>query len=103
MVTGHADDFSGYLTTPEEYERQGYEGAFTQFGRWTLPGWQTRLRRLAARMVAPSVQLGQAPAVPQDLDARLYPSCAAQMARTHQAAPRFSNSTRPCRARIGVM
>ncbi len=70
LFTAYCDDYSGYVTTPEEYARQGYEGAFTQFGRWTLPAWQTRIRRLAARMQAGTTQIGQAPALPQDLDQR---------------------------------
>lgn len=46
-MTGYCNDYSGYVTTPEEYDVQGYEGAFTQFGQWTLLGWMQRIRELA--------------------------------------------------------
>lgn len=71
LLTGYSDDYSGYVTTPEEYERQGYEGAFTQFGQWTLPAWQTRVRQLADRM-AHAPRHGTAPALPDDMDARKH-------------------------------
>lgn len=36
QVLGYANAYSGYLTTPEEYAVQGYEGAYTLFGPHTL-------------------------------------------------------------------
>ncbi|MCB9780270.1 MAG: neutral/alkaline non-lysosomal ceramidase N-terminal domain-containing protein [Alphaproteobacteria bacterium] len=71
LLTGYCDDYSGYVTTPEEYERQGYEGAFTQFGQWTLPAWQTRVRRLAASMEERPTH-GAPPPLPADLEARRH-------------------------------
>ncbi len=35
VVVGLANDYLGYLTTPEEYEMQHYEGGHTVFGTWT--------------------------------------------------------------------
>ena len=35
VVIGLANDYLGYLTTPEEYEMQHYEGGHTVFGLWT--------------------------------------------------------------------
>lgn len=35
VVVGLANDYIGYLTTPEEYEMQHYEGGHTVFGTWT--------------------------------------------------------------------
>lgn len=35
-VLGHTNDYSGYLTTPEEYEMQHYEGGHTPFGRFSM-------------------------------------------------------------------
>ena len=35
VVVGLANDYMGYLTTPEEYEMQHYEGGHTVFGMWT--------------------------------------------------------------------
>ncbi|MFK7986562.1 MAG: neutral/alkaline non-lysosomal ceramidase N-terminal domain-containing protein [Sandaracinaceae bacterium] len=36
LVIGYANAYSGYLTTPEEYAIQRYEGAYTLFGSHTL-------------------------------------------------------------------
>lgn len=72
LYTGYCGDYSGYVTTPEEYEVQGYEGAFTQFGPLTLPGWLTRLRRLADRMTTPVVSIGEAPLLLEGLEARRH-------------------------------
>ncbi len=73
LMTGYSNDYSGYITTPEEYGRQGYEGSFTQFGPWTLPAWQSWIRRLAARLDQPSTTLGQPLALPPDLTLRQAP------------------------------
>jgi hypothetical protein len=35
VVIGLANDYMGYLTTPEEYQMQHYEGGHTVFGLWT--------------------------------------------------------------------
>jgi hypothetical protein len=35
VVVGLANDYMGYLTTPEEYQMQHYEGGHTVFGIWT--------------------------------------------------------------------
>src|SRR5688572_11680317 len=35
VVVGLANDYMGYLTTPEEYQMQHYEGGHTVFGLWT--------------------------------------------------------------------
>jgi neutral ceramidase len=35
FVVGLSNDYMGYLTTPEEYEMQHYEGGHTVFGTWT--------------------------------------------------------------------
>ena len=35
IVVGLANDYMGYLTTPEEYQMQHYEGGHTVFGLWT--------------------------------------------------------------------
>jgi hypothetical protein len=35
VVVGLSNDYLGYLTTPEEYEMQHYEGGHTVFGTWT--------------------------------------------------------------------
>tara|TARA_R110000868_G_scaffold159516_5_gene388399 strand:- start:337 stop:2055 length:1719 start_codon:yes stop_codon:yes gene_type:complete len=42
--------YCGYLTTPEEYEAQCYEGGHTVFGKWTLPAFAQNLARMAREM-----------------------------------------------------
>jgi neutral ceramidase len=77
VLAGYANAYAGYVTTPEEYEEQGYEGASTHFGKWTLPAYQTEFDRLVERA------LGRAPPrhapeprpsrfSPEELDARRF-------------------------------
>lgn len=47
VIAGYANDYAGYITTPEEYAVQQYEGGHTLFGPWTLPAFQQELARLA--------------------------------------------------------
>ena len=35
VIVGLSNDYLGYLTTPEEYEMQHYEGGHTVYGTWT--------------------------------------------------------------------
>lgn len=44
LVLGYANAYAGYITTPEEYDVQAYEGGHTLFGRLTLPAWLTAAR-----------------------------------------------------------
>ncbi|MEV5538150.1 neutral/alkaline ceramidase [Saccharopolyspora shandongensis] len=50
LMQGYANAYSQYVTTPEEYDAQQYEGASTLFGRYTLPAYQQEFTRLAAAM-----------------------------------------------------
>jgi neutral ceramidase len=50
VINGYANAHASYLTTPEEYDAQEYEGACTMFGRWSLPAWSTAFDELAAAM-----------------------------------------------------
>lgn len=43
--------YCGYITTPEEYEAQCYEGGHTVFGRYTLPAFAQHLSALAKEML----------------------------------------------------
>ncbi len=52
LVQGYANDYAGYVTTPEEYDQQAYEGGHTMFGRWQLPAYQQKVARIAADMRA---------------------------------------------------
>ena len=50
VIAGYANDYAGYITTPEEYLVQQYEGGHTLFGRWTLPAFRQELERLATAL-----------------------------------------------------
>ncbi len=47
VIAGYANDYAGYITTPEEYAAQQYEGGHTLFGPWTLPAFLQELDRVA--------------------------------------------------------
>ena len=53
VVAGYANDYSLYVTTPEEYQEQRYEGGATLFGQWTLPAYQQAFERLAHNLIKP--------------------------------------------------
>ncbi|WP_436994792.1 neutral/alkaline non-lysosomal ceramidase N-terminal domain-containing protein [Streptomyces sp. enrichment culture] len=50
LVAGYANSYFHYLTTPEEYDAQHYEGGSTLFGRWQLPAVQQVSAELARAM-----------------------------------------------------
>lgn len=50
VVQGYANDYAGYLTTPEEYDAQRYEGGHTMFGRWQLPAYLQEVTRVASEL-----------------------------------------------------
>ncbi|HEX6340434.1 neutral/alkaline ceramidase [Umezawaea sp.] len=52
LIQGYANDYSQYVTTPEEYDLQQYEGGSTLFGRNTTPAYQQEFGKLAASMRA---------------------------------------------------
>ena len=47
LVQGYANDYAGYVTTPEEYDAQRYEGGHTMFGRWQLAAYLQEVTRVA--------------------------------------------------------
>lgn len=50
LVAGYANSYFHYVTTPEEYDAQQYEGGSTLFGRWQLPALQQVVAELATAM-----------------------------------------------------
>jgi len=50
ILTGLANEYSGYITTPEEYDSQQYEGASTMYGRLTFEAYVQIFGRLAGEM-----------------------------------------------------
>jgi len=52
ILTGLANDYSGYIATREEYDTQQYEGASTLFGRLTLDAYLQIFGKLAAEMAS---------------------------------------------------
>lgn len=52
IVQGYVSGYGHYITTPEEYEQQDYEGGATIFGRLTLPAATQIFDGLATAMAA---------------------------------------------------
>jgi hypothetical protein len=52
VIAGLANDFISYITTPEEYERQHYEGGSTLFGVYEQPFLTDRLVELGEAMAS---------------------------------------------------
>ena len=50
IIASYSNDYASYLTTPEEYDQQHYEGGSTLYGRWTLDGFKQELASLASRV-----------------------------------------------------
>lgn len=65
VISGLANEYINYITTPEEYDRQHYEGASTMYGRLELNLLKGSLADLAGAMVA-----GGPAATPTDYDSK---------------------------------
>ncbi len=50
LLQGYSNGYSQYVTTPEEYVSQQYEGGETMFGRWTLCAYQQEFHGMARAM-----------------------------------------------------
>ena len=50
VIAGYADEYIHYFTTPEEYEKQHYEGGSTLFGEWSSYAIRDGLVDLTARL-----------------------------------------------------
>lgn len=53
IINSYSNGYHGYITTPEEYDVQLYEGGHTVFGRYTLPAYQTKCVELAKTLLLP--------------------------------------------------
>ena len=69
-VQGYANAYSGYLTTPEEYRAQRYEGAYTLFGPHTLGAYAQVLDELAAGLRGEPTEI-EGPPLPTCTDEEL--------------------------------
>jgi neutral ceramidase len=67
LLTGLANEYSGYITTPEEFVSQQYEGASTLFGRLTFDAYKEAFRDLGVAMASGKEASGGPP--PGDLSA----------------------------------
>ncbi|MGW4367315.1 neutral/alkaline non-lysosomal ceramidase N-terminal domain-containing protein [Nocardia takedensis] len=68
LMQGYANAYHQYVTTPEEYDAQQYEGGSTLFGRYTLPAYVQEFTRLATAFAAgQSIARGPAPRDISDL------------------------------------
>ena len=61
VISGYSNDFAGYVTTFQEYQKQQYEGGHTLFGPWSESGYRQEFVKLARAMkagqpVTPTVQ-----------------------------------------------
>ncbi|WP_194817208.1 neutral/alkaline ceramidase [Nocardia sp. XZ_19_385] len=74
LLQGYANTYHEYVTTPEEYDAQQYEGGSTLFGRYTLPAYLQEFTRLAGAFVARQ-QIPRGPA-PRDVS-NMQPNFAA--------------------------
>lgn len=62
LMQGYANAYHQYVTTPEEYDAQQYEGGSTLYGRYTLPAYLQEFTRLATAFAAgASIDRGSAP------------------------------------------
>ncbi|WP_069162175.1 neutral/alkaline ceramidase [Nocardia altamirensis] len=74
LMQGYANAYHEYVTTPEEYDSQQYEGASTLFGRYTLCAYQQEFTRLATAFAARQlVARGPAPRDVSNLQPNFQP------------------------------
>ena len=61
MVSSLAGGYTGYVTTPEEYGRQYYEGGSTLYGKSTLPYLNAQTGKLADDMLSHQTTIAELP------------------------------------------
>ena len=97
VVSGLANEFVLYFTTPEEYDRQHYEGGNTQFGRLSSVFIQESLVTLAGTLVHGTPAPAPAPFDATNgvrADGPVYPDGAASGTLTANPAARHSRLER---------
>jgi hypothetical protein len=97
VISGLANEFTLYFTTPEEYDRQHYEGGNTHFGRWSALFIQEELTRLASTLVHGMPAPAPAPFDPTNgvrPDGPAYPDGAAAASLTASPAAAYSRLQR---------
>lgn len=97
VVSGLANEFVHYFTTPEEYDRQHYEGGSTQFGRLSSVLIRDELARLAGTLVRGEPAPPPAPFDPTNgvtLDGPAYPDGAADGSLLEQPDERYARLER---------
>ena len=98
MIAGLTNDFISYITTPEEYERQHYEGGSTLFGTYEQPFLTDRLVELGEAMASGEPAPEPDPYDPENgvaPDGPAYPEGAASGTLTAQpkaSVPRFGHA-----------
>ncbi|KAK7602643.1 hypothetical protein V9T40_006617 [Parthenolecanium corni] len=61
IIAGLCNTYSDYITTPEEYQIQRYEGASTIFGPYTLPLYLKQYEKLAEVLESEDLDFGPTP------------------------------------------
>lgn len=51
VIAGLSNEYTQYVTTPEEYDMQHYEGASTLYGKWTLDAYKQEFDKLARALI----------------------------------------------------
>ena len=87
ILTGLANEYSGYITTPEEYGSQEYEGASTLYGRLTFDAYKEIFVDLATAM-ALNRPAASGPPAP---DLALVPQIELQTGVVEDAVPEGTN------------
>jgi len=58
VIAGYSNGYAGYVTTPEEYRLQQYEGGHTLHGQWTLAAYLQTVT-LLAKALESDVEISQ--------------------------------------------
>lgn len=61
IVAGLSNSYSSYITTPEEYQMQRYEGTSTIFGPYTLPIYLAQYEKLFKALTQQKLDPGPSP------------------------------------------